>query len=387
MNSFTFSAILLTGILIWACNNKVMEPESSTTITILNPTPASLDKFGWSLATVGNNSIAIGAPGDGTAGVFMSGAVYLFNLFSGDLTNSFISPSTPSQGSKFGESIWIVGDNLLVGAPGDTVAGIEQAGSVYLIDLNTGEQLHKFTSPNPISSEFFGYSVVGLDNDFVFGTLNFDKAYLFNASSKEIIHIFTLLPDISGNQQFGYKVAAFDNSFMVSARRGTIYQFNRITHALEHTYTSPDNSQNADFGFALASEANNIVVGSPAADLAGKRTGAAFLFDTNTGTLIQTFLNPSPEQEDMFGIAVAILGNQIFVGASGDNTGASNSGSVYVFDKMTGALLETISNANPEADANFGYSISTSMNKVAIGAWGANTSGASQSGAIYVFNR
>ncbi|MFQ5750863.1 MAG: hypothetical protein ACE5HI_02605 [bacterium] len=383
-----FTAVFLIGIFTNRCNDgsEIVDTENSNNqITILNPTPSSQDKFGWSLA-MNQDRIAVGTPGDGTAGIFMSGAVYLFELSKGDLIKSFISPSIAAAGSRFGQSVAIVGNNLLVGAPGDTITDIEEAGAAYLFNLNTGELIHKFFSPTPKENEFFGYSVAGTGDDVLVGTLNFNKAYLFDAVSKTLLHTFTLPPGSGNdNQQFGYQLATFDNSVIISARKGSIYLFDSTSGSLVHTFTSTDN-KNSDFGFSLAGNGNNLLVGSPTDNLAGDRTGAAFLFDVSTGSTIQTFLNPSPEPEDMFGISVAILGDKVIIGASGDNTGATNSGSVYLFDKNTGALLDTISNPTPAVNDNFGYSIVPSQNRLTIGAWGSDDAGASQSGAVYVFD-
>jgi hypothetical protein len=46
---------------------------------------------------------------------------------------------------------------------------------------------------------------------------------------------------------------------------------------------------------------NNILIGAPDEDTAGAAdAGAAYLFDGLTGSLLQTFLNPSPAALDHF---------------------------------------------------------------------------------------
>jgi len=49
----------------------------------------------------------------------------------------------------------------------------------------------------------------------------------------------------------------------------------------------------------------------------GGDTGAAYLFDGSTGTLLKTFLNPTPAAGDLFGAAVAAAGDNILVGLQG----------------------------------------------------------------------
>ncbi len=59
------------------------------------------------------------------------------------------------------------------------------------------------------------------------------------------------------------------------------------------------------------------------------------------GTLLQTFPNPTPAVNDQFGYSVAILGDNVLVGAPFDDTGETDIGTVYLLDGTTGSLLQT----------------------------------------------
>lgn len=98
-----------------------------------------------------------------------------------------------------------------------------------------------------------------------------------------------------------------------------------------------------------------------------------------------TIVNPTPAVSDFFGNSVSISGDKILIGAVNDDTGATDSGSAYLFDATTGALLQTFSNPTPTVSGNFGYSVSISGDKVLVGAFGDNTGSVFQSGVAYLF--
>jgi len=60
-------------------------------------------------------------------------------------------------------------------------------------------------------------------------------------------------------------------------------------------------------------------------------TGAAYLFDAASETLLQTFLKAEPAVGDEFGRALAVSGTRIVVGAPQDDTVEVDAGAVYFF--------------------------------------------------------
>ncbi len=96
--------------------------------------------------------------------------------------------------------------------------------------------------------------------------------------------------------------------------------------------------------------------------------GSAYLFDTTTGNLLQTFNKPTPEDGDNFGNSVSLSGTSALIGAPGDDTGATGAGSAYLFDTTTGNLLQTFNNPTPQINDQFGASVSLSGTSALIGA-------------------
>ena len=208
------------------------------------------------------------------------------------LTQTFLNP-TPGVGDGFGDSVAISGDKVLLGAWLDAAGAIINSGAAYLFDVGTGNLLHTFLNPTPAPGDIFGDSVA-----------------------------------ISGDK---------------------------------------------------------VLIGAGWADDAGaKKSGAAYLFDAGTGNLLQTFLNPTPGVGDGFGTSVAISGDKVLIGAWGDDAGAKDSGAANLFDAVTGNLLHTFLNPSPAASDEFGGSVAISGDKVLIGASG-DDAGAKDSGAAYLY--
>ncbi len=64
------------------------------------------------------------------------------------------------------------------------------------------------------------------------------------------------------------------------------------------------------------------------------------MWDTTTGNLLQTFNKPTPEDGDNFGNSVSLSGTSALIGAIGDDTGAANAGSVYLYEPVPQTVPE-----------------------------------------------
>ena len=167
------------------------------------------------------------------------------------------------------------------------------------------------------------------------------------------------------------------------------------------------------FGFAVAMTDDVCVIGAPDVKLTDKRfnastngAGAAFVFKrtaaTNTWTFVQRLIAPARELSQT-GCAVAIdpVTQDIVVGAWGSNTMASFGGAAWVYRKGAGDSWGTA--ALPAAFGNltrvpsqtlapeelqpidqFGFSVGIHNGTLAVGC---PLAGASNTGAIYVFDR
>lgn len=88
---------------------------------------------------------------------------------------------------------------------------------------------------------------------------------------------------------------------------------------------------------------------------------------------------------DEYGYPVAIWGEFIVIGAWHDDDHGSNSGSAYVYDRVTGAELFKLTASDASAGAQFGYPITVSDGVALIGAFGDSQLGR-EAGAAYLFD-
>ena len=393
MRNTSFALAVVAGTLgLWlpagSSSAQTLEPSK----TLLNPSPDNFDLFGTSVAVSGNN-LLIGATGNRS--------VYLFDAATGNLQQTLLNPSPDFN--YFGGSVAVSGNNLLVGAPNDDNQGEEGSGAAFLFDATMGDLRQTLLNPSPARYDYFGGSVAVSGNHLLVGAV-FDggvgesgsgAAYLFDAATGDLLQ--TLLnPSPDNFDLFGTSVAVSGNNLLVGASNddnqgeegsGAAYLFDAATGDLLQTLLNPSPDRADSFGTSVAVSGNNLLVGAPGNEDQGeKSSGAAYLFDAATGDLLQTLLNPSPDNGDFFGISVAVSGNNLLVGASNeDSQGVRNSGAAYLFDAATGDLLQTLLNPSPVEAEDFGGSVAVSGNNLLIGASYDDNQGATFSGAAYLY--
>ena len=150
------------------------------------------------------------------------------------------------------------------------------------------------------------------------------------------------------------------------------------------------------FGRSVAISGNTVVVGAP---WKGTNAGAAYVFVRNGSTWTQQAIlkGSNTVAGDYFGEAVAVSGDTVVVGASGND---ALTGAAYVFVRSgtTWSQQKLLKAANAEPGDRFGYAVAASGDTAVIGAYNeaSNASGvdgnpmnndAPGSGAAYVFVR
>lgn len=310
--------------------------------SFLNPTPDPDDGFGSGVAISGSLAL-IGARNDDT-GASNAGTAYLYNATNGDLLQTFLNP-TPEVNDQFGEVVANDGNLVLIGALGDNT-GATSAGAAYLYDATTGNLSQTFLNPTPATNDFFG-GHVAIDGNLV----------LIGASQ-----------DDTG-----------------ASNAGEAYLYDATTGNLLLTISNPTPATNEFFGVGVDIDGNNLLIASRAGDAGVTDSGAAYLFDATTGNLLQTFLNPNPDSGDSFSApGVAIDGNNVLIGASGDDISATNGGVAYLYDATTGDLLQTILNPTPDDNDRFGSEVDIFGDSLVVGA-PTDDAGANNSGVAHLY--
>jgi len=353
--------------------------------TFDDPTVTSADRFGRSVALDGNN-VLIGARGDDTNGTDV-GQAYLFDATTGALFQTFDDP-TPTTSDQFGRSVAIFGNNVLIGASADDTNGTD-VGQAHLFNATTGALLQTFDDPTPTSLGDFGFSVAISGNNVLIGARGDNtngaivgQAYLFDATTGALLRTFDD-PTVTGGDEFSFSVALDGNNVLIGAEGddtnglnvGQAHLFDATTGALLQTFDDPTVTSQDGFGNSVAISGNNVLIGAIGDDTNGTDTGQAHLFDATTGALLRTFNDPTVTGRDLFGFSVALADNNVLIGAALDDTNGPGVGQAHLFDATTGALMRTFDDPTPTNADFFGVSVALVANTVLIGASGDNTNG------------
>ncbi|NIV29664.1 MAG: PKD domain-containing protein [Anaerolineae bacterium] len=158
--------------------------------------------------------------------------------------------------------------------------------------------------------------------------------------------------------------------------------------------TASDGAMNDHFGVAVAIDGNVVVVGALFDDDSGDNSGSAYVFGRNQGGADQwgegTKLTPSSGAAgDRFGASVAIGGGTAVIGADGDDDNGSDAGAAYVFERDLGGADQwgeatKLAPVDIAAGDHFAVSVVISGDTVVVGADGDDGNG-SDAGAAYVY--
>lgn len=299
------------------------------------------------------------------------------------LERSFLNPS-PDSNDLFGIDVSLSGGRALVGAELDGTTG-SGSGRAYVFDVATGALLRTFENPTPAPNDFFGLSVslsgnlalVGAQNDDT-GATNAGAAYLFDVTTGALVRTFLNPgPAPIGSDNFGHAVDVSGNRALISAigddrgasNAGVAYLFDTTTGALLQTFLNPAPASSDNFGFELALFGDRALISAANDDTGASNAGSAYLFDTTTGALLHTFNNPTPVLNDMFGFTVALSGTRALIGAPQDDGNGFNEGAAYLYDLATGSLLHTLVIPTPSLGSEFlGEGVALSDDWALVGA-------------------
>jgi len=325
---------------------------------------------------------------------------------------AYLKASNTGAGDRFGVSVSISGDTVVVGADDEAsnATGVNgnqadnsavQSGAAYVFVRSGGSwsQQAYLKASNTGAGDRFGWSVPINGDTVVVG------AY-WEASNAT---------GVNGN---GADNSAFESgAAYVFVRSGGVWS--------QQAYLKASNTGAMDnFGYSVAISGDTVVVGAISedssatgvngnqADNSASNSGAAYVFVRSGGVWSQqAYLKASNTGAgDNFGVSVSVSGDTVVVGAHGEGSNAtgvngnqadnsaSGAGAAYVFVRSGGAWsqLAYLKASNTENGYFFGWSVSISGDTVVVGAYGelSNATGvngnqlnysAAQSGAAYVF--
>jgi len=304
-------------------------------------------------------------------------------------------------GSALGTSVAVDGSYAVVGAAYDDTGG-SGSGVVKVFDSTTGALLWVIPNPGPAVNDNFGFSVAISGTRVVVGAwqddteeFNAGSAYVYDlASGTPTVPVATLNnPNPNAFNGFGWSVAIFGTRVVVGdAGSVHVYDLASTTPTVPvATLNNPSLDEYNYFGQSVAISGTRVVVGAYGDDTGATDAGSAYVYDLGSGAPtvpVATLNNPGPDEYDNFGFSVAISGTRVVVGAYGDDTGATDAGSAYVYDLGSGTPtipMATLNNPSPDGYDNFGFSVAISGTRVVVGAYWDNT-GATDAGSAYVYD-
>ncbi len=353
-------------------------------------------EFGFATAAEGNLLI-VGAPTADAKGLASVGEAYIFDATTGDLLVTLHNP-VPQSGDRFGFAVDISGQRAVVGNHTNDL-GATDAGIVYVFDAVSGDLLHAISNPTPAAFDYFGYSVA-IDGDVIVAGAFLDDtavvdggaAYVINAVTGVVEH--TLTRDMAAaNDYTGFSVDVTGNVAVVSASRantfeisdGEVLLFDTVTGDLISTIVNPTPANFEYFGRAISAQPGRLLVSAYRDNQGAVDSGVAYLFDVEAGGILQTFVNPSPGVGDNFGWSIDLNGDHILIGAYRDDLGARDSGMAYQFDAVSGDLIHTLANPTPGELDYFGSTVSMASDWAIVGSYWDDTE-AFDAGRVYLFN-
>ncbi len=315
--------------------------------------------FGYSVGISGN-TIVVGSFVNAFSGLMYNGVAHIFVR-----TGTTWSPQQKLKADDgaglddFGAAVAISGDTVIVGSDFTPTNNNPLSGAAFIFtrDGTTWTKQAKLLEPVSATSDRFGFSVAVNGDTAVVGSpidsnQGVGAAYVFVRSNNVWSVQPPLLPsNPSGADEFGISVGVSGDTIIVGAPahdvngvndQGGAYVFARTGNAWsqQQILTASDGSVGNVFGNSVAISGNQIVVGAHLAYVDGiEQQGKAYRFVRLATTwlpLPATDGRPFLTAEDgtaftIFGVAVAISGDNVIAGAAGFNNSA---GAAYIFQTL-----------------------------------------------------
>ncbi len=265
--------------------------------------------------------------------------------------------TTPLASSGFGSKVSISGDYAIIGAPRYS-SSLSNMGVAYIFTRTTSgwKQSARLAAYDSATSDYFGGSVA-----------------------------------ISGD----YAVVGCGNKTVgANAAQGRAYIYHRTgtSWTLDTALVKPQGAAFDDFGWAVGICAYNtggvgVAIGAPYAGANDAGSVSCYQKRSTSWTLVQSITPTDLAASDYYGTSISMDTDYVAVGANGQDNSTytlSDAGAVYLYAFGGGVWNFQQKIQGTTARAQFGFSISLSSNRIAIGApWAVTYSNTSSSVFLY----
>ncbi|MBX3277331.1 MAG: FG-GAP repeat protein, partial [Acidobacteria bacterium] len=376
---------------------------------------AAGDRFGFSVSISGD-TVVVGAPLVDS----FRGAAYIYERNKGAMGPEAdnwgeVKKLTASDGAandRFGNSVGISGDTVVVGAIGDDFG----SGAAYIYERNKGVmgpeadnwgEVKKLMGSGEASFDRFGHSV-SISGDTVVVGAYFDDslrgaAYIYERNKGgadnwgEVKKLSA--SDGAASEFFGWSVSISADTVVVGAYgddsvKGSAHIYERNKGGTDNwgevkKLTASDGEVGDQFGYSVSISVDTVLVGAIGDDSV---RGAAYIYERNKGGAdnwgeVKKLTASDGAANDQFGHSVSISGDMVVVGAPIDD---SFRGAAYIYERNKGAMgpeadnwgeVKKLTASDGASGDRFGYSVGISGDTVVVGAYGDD----SFRGSAYIF--
>ncbi|HEX6186728.1 MAG TPA: hypothetical protein VFZ40_01500 [Pyrinomonadaceae bacterium] len=314
------------------------------------------DRFGSAVAISGDLAV-VGKP---TAGVFQSGAAYIFSRNAGGVNNWGLIKKLDVD-EYYGSVVGISGDTVIIGrsggvAGGEGGPGEEEPRKIYVFERNTG------------------------------GTNNWGEVKVIQVAT-ESIYVAAISGDTIAAVAFGESTPA-----------GSVFIFERNAGGANNWGETKRLMPSDDYTFNLsvAISGDTVAVGASFfTSIFVPAQTEVYIFDRNVGGAgnwgeVKKIAEVEPG--DKFGSAVSLSGDKLIVGAAGDDPqGELNAGAAYIFERNSGGAnnwgqLRKLTAADSAEGDSFGSAVALSGTTAIVGVPHDDIGGNTDQGSVCIFD-
>jgi hypothetical protein len=237
------------------------------------------DYFGTSV-DIDGDSIIVGAPDWDQGSNYNVGSVYIFTRSGTTWSQQQRINPTSQYGDEAGKGVGISGDTIVIG--GDEAGASQYANTgrawVY-VRSGTSWSFQSTLIPSDVSTTpnnatKFGKSVAIDEDTIVVGAWENDTVYVFTRSGTTWTEEQKIKPGYGSGEDFGWSVAIdgddiiigvreYDTSGFVHDGGANIYQRSGTTWSSESFLTSSDKQNSGKFGYSVAISGSTVIVAAP----------------------------------------------------------------------------------------------------------------------------
>ncbi len=378
-----------------------------TELKLIPNDPQNVVSFGFSVA-VDKNILVVGGPESDIQGV-NSGAAVVFEKVNGNwIEDTLLVATDGTTAAHFGWAVGVKDNYIFIGADQDPENGT-WAGAVYIFkhDTLTGMwHQHQKIFPGDIQAWYkFGSSISVSGDKILIGARdangNVGAAYVFRLEDTLWVEEQKLTPSgyVGAEPYIGNSVSIDGNYAIVGAhnddsggnRSGAafIFYYNGNQWIQQAKILSSDISSGDNFGFSVSLSGDYAIVGAVSSFHQTYMSGAAYVFQRQDTLWFEEakLVDSSAVTTVAFGFSVSLLNNYALIGVRHDNQNGNGAGAAYIYKRINSnwtKLSKILASDGGESD-QFSYQVDLDDDIFAVGA-PIQYAGGFYCGAVYLYS-